>query len=128
MTCGKAKQAVRIVGLPEQAVENVTLENAIVYADAGITLADAEGINLIGSAITPTQGPVVQVKDCKNVRIRKMACPPGADPFLDVQGGGTNVRLIGCDLSKAKQAIHAGPGTDVRSVSVEPEPACQPRD
>ncbi len=126
VTCRKARRAVRIVGLPEQAIENVTLENVIVHADAGITLADAEGIDVIGSAITPKEGPVVQVRDCKDVRIQRMACPPGADPFLDVQSKSENVRLIGCDLSKAKQAIATDPGVDARSVIVEPEPASQP--
>lgn len=120
--CHKAAQAVRIVGLPEQAIENMTLENVIANADRGMVIADAKGIDVIDSAITPKTGPAIQIADSRDIRLRNMHCPKDADPFLDVAGKCENVRVINSDLSGAKLAIKREEGMDARAVTVESAP------
>ncbi len=123
LTCRKAEQAVRISGLPEQPVENVTIESVVINANKGIAISDAQGIDVVDSAVTPATGPVIQTTDSRDIRIRNMLCPRGADPFLDVQGRCENVRVINSDLSTAKLAIKRGDGVDARAVTVESGPS-----
>jgi polygalacturonase len=106
ITCSKASRAVKLIGLPEQSLENVTLENLTIAAKQGVHCTDAKGVELINVQVTTKKGPVVTLKNCQDITIRKASCAAGTDTYLHLKGDKTNgVRLLDCDLSNAQQQV-----------------------
>jgi cephalosporin-C deacetylase-like acetyl esterase len=106
ITCRQAGRAVNLIGLPEQNLENVTLENITIAAKYGLKCTDATSVKLINVNVTPQKGPVVELVDCRDVTIRNASCAVGADTYLHLRGRKTNgVQLLNCDLSNAKQQV-----------------------
>lgn len=111
LTCRKARNAIRIVGLPESSVENVRLENISISSENGLSCTDAKGIKLINVNIAPKKGPVIRFKNSRDVIIEKSTCAKGTDTFLELEGERTtNIHLIDNDLSNAQRAIVFGRG------------------
>ncbi|MHC4528233.1 MAG: glycosyl hydrolase family 28 protein, partial [Planctomycetota bacterium] len=106
LKCAKAEDAIRIIGLPEQPIEDVTLANVSVGAEKGLFCADVKHIMLERINIRSDEGPVVRLKDSRDVTIRESTCATGAGVFLKVEGEKSqHIRLMDNDLSKARQAV-----------------------
>lgn len=104
--CKQANRAIELIGLPESALENVTLENMDIAANKGAYLSDVKGITLRGVRIAPSDGPVVHIVNGSGVSISGTKCSDGTDPFLKVQGErSSDIRVTNCDLSGATQAV-----------------------
>ncbi|MHC4624484.1 MAG: glycosyl hydrolase family 28 protein [Planctomycetota bacterium] len=109
--CRRSRNALTIRGLPEQPIENVTIENLSVAAENGLTCSDAKGIELANVNIRPDKGPVMLIKDSRDVAIRNSTCAKGTDIFLRLEGENTkNVRLIDNDLLNARRDVLLGEG------------------
>jgi len=65
ITCRSAGRAINLRGLPEMPIEAITIENATLSAEAGVTIAEAADIALIGVQVQAKHSPVIQ---CVNVR------------------------------------------------------------
>lgn len=64
ITATDAKLSVRIVGLAEQKVENVTLQNVDVTSDdVPCQIIHAEGVKLVDSKVTSTVGKASEIVD-----------------------------------------------------------------
>jgi formylglycine-generating enzyme required for sulfatase activity len=68
VTCTGARAAAHIVGLPEQPIENLTLEDVSLEAETGLRCEYVDGLNLIRANVKPRSGPPVQTENCRNVR------------------------------------------------------------
>ena len=109
ISCRQAKNALRIVGLPERPIENVTIENLSVSAENGLACTDAKGVELNRIDIRPDKSPVMLFKNCRDVTIRKAVCAAGTDVFLKLEGEKTkNICLIDNDLSNARNSVVIG--------------------
>ena len=92
--CQQAEEAVKIAGLPEKPIENINLENVVVYANKGVLCTDAKNINLRNVTIVPEDGPVMKFKDCLDISIIDSHCPAYAKTFIELQGSKTkNIQL-----------------------------------
>ncbi len=118
ITCAAAPRAVRLVGLPEKPIENITMENITISSDRGMSCSNVKGLKLINVNITPKRGPVLWLKDTRSVTIQKATCPKGTGTFLQLEGKKTkNIRLLETDLSNAKNGIKLGKGVPPDAVS-----------
>ena len=120
ITCDEAKDSVMIVGLPEMYIEGVTFENVSIKAKEGVICKYAEGIDLKNVTIVPEEGPVYQFENVTDSMIRDSQCPEGIETYLEVKGeksGG--IRVQGCDLSQAKEAISLKEGASKESIAIE---------
>jgi polygalacturonase len=116
--CNGAERAVLINGLPEMPVKNITFENVSVAATKGLTLINADGIQLDGCRIIPQEGPVITVNQSGNIKVKGGGYTNLAGVFLKVDGEKSeNIHLIGVDLPKAKNAVQLG--QNVRSDAVK---------
>src|SRR5207245_5601286 len=94
ITCAKAKTAVRMVGLADNVLRGITLENVKVSCDEGLHCAAAHGLHLKNVNITPRVGPVLSLKDSQEVLIDGLHHDGGTSVFLDLRGRQTrNIRL-----------------------------------
>ena len=111
ITCRGAERAVQIEGLPEMPIQRVTLENAQITARTGITCVDAEHIELKDVRINRATGPVITVRDSRDVMIDRAGDADAADVFLKVEGERTkDIRVSNTDTSKARKAVELGKG------------------
>jgi polygalacturonase len=71
IVCSGAQRAVQIEGLPEMPIRRIELDNVQISARTGVVCVDAEGITLSNLHITPTNGPVISIRDSREVAIDK---------------------------------------------------------
>ena len=96
VTCRQAKTAVRMVGLTDSVLREITLSDVTISADEGLQCAAARDIRLVNVRITPRLGPVLSLKDSQDVMIDGLNTVPQGSVFLDLRGRQTrNIRLCG---------------------------------
>jgi len=109
IACEYAGRAVKIIGLPEQPIENVTLENVSIASRWGLECINVKDSNFLGVRITPIKEPVMFVKNSRNLTIRKSACRQKIGIFLKIEGRKTkDIRLGDNNFSRAKKGIVLG--------------------
>ncbi len=67
VTCEGARAAVEITGLPEQPIENVTLQRLSISAKTGLSATDVHGLILSNVNIKAASGPPFQMTNCHDV-------------------------------------------------------------
>jgi polygalacturonase len=118
ITCDYASRAMKIIGLPEQPLENFTLENITINSHWGMECTNVNDIRLTGVKISPKKSPVMFVKNSQDVTIKKASCKNQVDTFLKVEGKKTrNIKLSGNRFAKVKNKIVLG--KTVKSDSVK---------
>ncbi|HUI29605.1 MAG TPA: glycoside hydrolase family 28 protein [Candidatus Acidoferrales bacterium] len=115
--CDGAKQAIRVAGLPEMPVHDITISDSYIAADKGFESNFASGFTLKNDEILPRKGNVFSLSESKDFVIDKGFCPKTADVFLYVSGkNSSNIRLIGTDISSAKIPVKYGADADTSAV------------
>jgi len=114
--CSGAQRAVQIEGLPEMPIRGIELDNVQISARTGVVCVDAERIKLTNLQITPTSGPVISVRDSREVTIDR-ARPGSANAFLRVEGEKSrNIRITATDLSRTGNAVEFAKGAKETAV------------
>ncbi|MBN1766009.1 MAG: glycoside hydrolase family 28 protein [Sedimentisphaerales bacterium] len=113
ISCKYASRAVKIIGLPEQPLENFTLENITINSRWGMKCININGAKLHNVRINPIKSPVMFVKNSQDITIKKASCKERVDTFVKIEGKKTqNIKLSGNNLSKAKHKIVLGKTVD----------------
>jgi hypothetical protein len=98
-------------GLPEMPIRGIVLDDVRITARRGLAMVDADAITLRQVDPRPGTGPVMTVRDSRNVSVEGGAAAPGAGVFLRVDGAGSrNIRLAGVDLTNARTPVDTGAG------------------
>jgi polygalacturonase len=63
ITATNAKQAMKIIGLPQAPIENIHFENVSIAATTGMSIGEAKGITLKNVNVTVKQGEVLATKN-----------------------------------------------------------------
>jgi polygalacturonase len=109
ITCTKAKTAARLIGLPDSALREISLENITIAADEGLQCTSATAMRLLNMRITPRSGPVLAIRDSRDVLIEGLNNADGASVFLDLRGRQTRgIRLRGETNNHVRPAIVLG--------------------
>ncbi len=86
ISCAGASEAVRVVGLPEKFIRNLSFRNIDIQADSGFTCIRADSVELDNINISAKQGVMIHLTDSKNVRIANSECPENTPVGLKVDG------------------------------------------
>jgi polygalacturonase len=109
VTCARAKTAARMVGLPDSALRDICLENVTIEADEGLQCTSAAEMRLLNVRVTPRSGPVLAIRDSRDVLIEGLHTADGASVFLDLRGRQTrDIRLRGETNNHVRPAIVLG--------------------
>jgi polygalacturonase len=109
VTCARAKTAARLIGLPDSALREITLEDVTIDADEGLQCTAATAMRLLNVRITPRGGPVLAIRDSRDVLIEGLNNAHGASVFLDLRGRQTRgIRLRGETNDHVRPAIVLG--------------------
>lgn len=107
--CNGADQAVKILGLPEMPVQEVTFENITITSCTGFESRDAQNIMMNNMTIIPETGPVYWFDNSRDFSMNNINCPAGAEIFMKLDGQQTgNIQIVNSDLSPAKKAFSIG--------------------
>ncbi len=107
--CEGAREAIRIDGLPEMPVKNVTILNSVISAQAGFMSDNASAISLKNVTILPEKGDIYEINNTKGLTIDNGFCPRGTDVFMNVAGKETNgIKILNTDLKSAKTPVQYG--------------------
>ena len=119
ITCNGAAKGIFVRGIPEMHVKNIWIENAVLQADEGIDIQEANNINLKNiTMISKNTNPVAYVLNSDSITIDGLIYKDGADVLAMVQGDRTkNVNIFNTDATKAKQKLNAGFGSTDATVS-----------
>ena len=116
IVCSGAQRAVQIEGLPEMPISGIELDNIQIAARSGVVCVDAERIRLTNLHITPSSGPVISVRDSRDVSIDK-AIPGSAKVFLRVEGEKSrNILIKATDLSGTAMPVQLEHGAKETAV------------
>jgi polygalacturonase len=109
VTCEQAKTAARMIGLPDSALREISLEDVTIAAEQGLQCTAAAEMRLTTDKITPRSGPVLAIRDGQNVLIEGLNNADGATVFLDLRGRNTRqIRLRGETNNHVRPAIVLG--------------------
>jgi len=109
--CRGAGRAVMLEGLPEMPIRGIVLDDVRMTARNGLAAVDAEAITLRRVEVTPGTGPVVALRDSRDVSIEGGAAPPGTGVYLRVDGAASGtIRLSNVDLKHARTPMEMGTG------------------
>jgi polygalacturonase len=114
--CRGAERAVQIEGLPEMPIRGIELDNVQISSRTGVVCVDAERIKLTNLQISPVSGPVIFVRNSREVTIDKSRSG-NAGVFLRVEGEKSqNIRIKAIDLSNNARAVELHNGAKESAV------------
>ncbi|RAK70626.1 glycoside hydrolase family 28 protein [Hymenobacter edaphi] len=121
VTCNGARTAMLVRGLPERAIEDISLENAVLQADKGLVCIEANRISLKNvSLLSKNTDPVMEVHNSQNITLDGIKYQPGAAVLLRASGAdkAKDIKLSNTDVTQAKLPVEVGTGVKKKAVSV----------
>ncbi len=107
--CDDAKNAARLVGLPDRCIEDVLFRDIDLNAEQGFQCFSAQRIHLTEARVNARQGPAFSLRDTRCVYINGLHQPPSDRVFLDLRGRLTrDVRLTGESTQPVRPVIVLG--------------------
>lgn len=144
---GTGKKAVKMLGLPEQPLFDVSLSNVNMVAEEGLTVTDARQVRLhsvrvdtqsgpaisaerterldlfdVGTLSPHDDAPAVVLSDVQTAHVHGCMAAANTNVFLEVQGAQSKDILVSDNhFSSAKTPVAIGAGASVSAVSgIEP--------
>ncbi len=109
VSCNGANQAVKILGLPEMPVQEITFENITISAKTGFESRDARNIVMNNMTIIPEEGPVYQLDDSSDFSMENIRSPSENLVFMKLEGKQTaNIQIINSDSDSSKKVFSFG--------------------
>ncbi|QJD80183.1 glycoside hydrolase family 28 protein [Spirosoma rhododendri] len=109
ITCRGAETAILIRGLPEMAVSDIRIEDAVLQSHKGLVCVEAERISLNRVSLLCDAKPVMQFQNSRHITLDSIRYPATTDLLTQINGNrSADIRLLNTDSSKAKQEISLG--------------------
>ncbi len=109
ITCKGAETGILVRGLPEMAIHDITIENAVLQCNKGMVCIEADNIRLKNVALLTTDKTVIQTQNARNLTLDTIRYPDGTDLLMHVTGDRSKaIRLLNTDTSKAKTDVALG--------------------
>ncbi len=119
ITADGAPVAIRLTGLDDSLIQDITFEDVAITATAGVLATNVQGLRFDRVKITPAKGPAFVLSNARDILIRGGQVPAGATTFLSLEGvDSKSVVIEGLDLSKLPTAVTTGPGVAAGAVQV----------
>ncbi len=109
VTCRSAETAILIRGLPELAVSDILIEDAVLQSRKGLVCIEADRVALKRVSLLCTTTPVMQFQNSRHVTLDTIQYPASTAVLTNVTGNrSADIRLLHTDTSKAQQEISLG--------------------
>ena len=120
VTCKGATTGILVRGLPEMAIKDIRIENAVIESTKGLVCQEAENIQLKNVALYCTDTtPVLEVQNSRDITLDGIRYANGADLLLRVTGDRSKaVKLVNTDTKAAKKDLNTGKEVGKKTVTV----------
>jgi hypothetical protein len=121
LTCQGTKTGIMVRGLPEMAIQDIGIKNAVIQCDRGLICIEADRVALQNVMLLPTTtNPVLEVHNSQNISLDGITYPPAAAVLLRVSGAAKtkNIKLTNTTTSSARLALELGDGVKKSAVAV----------
>ncbi|MCU0469956.1 MAG: glycosyl hydrolase family 28 protein [Arcicella sp.] len=109
IVCKGAETGILIRGLPEMAIKNINIENAMLECNKGLLCIEAQDINLKNITLLTQDNTIGQIQNSQNITLDGMKFGNNAETFLKVQGTRSKaIRLLNTDIKNVKNGIILG--------------------
>ena len=109
IVCDGARNALFVRGIPEAPIQGVSLKNISITSDEAMKMEEADGFALENVWLNFKSGPVLSVKNTKNVQLEKLTTASQAALFVRATGAKTeNIRVQRNDAVKANKDVELG--------------------
>ncbi|PWK18130.1 DNA sulfur modification protein DndE [Arcicella aurantiaca] len=109
IVCKGAETGILIRGLPEMAIKNINIENAILECNKGLLCIEAQDINLKNITLLTQDNTIGQIQNSQNVTLDGIKFGTNAETFLKVQGTRSKaIRLLNTDIKNVKNGVVLG--------------------
>lgn len=106
--CKGAETAILIRGLPEMAVKDILIENAVLQSRKGLVCIEAESINLKNVALLTSAKTTMQFQNSSNITLDKIRYADTTDLLMHITGDRSRaINLLRTDTSHAKKIVEA---------------------
>ncbi|GAB4039055.1 glycoside hydrolase family 28 protein [Spirosoma jeollabukense] len=109
--CKGAETAIMIRGLPEMAVKDILIENAVIQSRKGFVCIEADNVRLKNVAIIcPVKiqngGPLIQIQNSHNLTLDAIRYADNTDLLMHIAGNRSkDIKLLNTNTSQAKKTV-----------------------
>ena len=120
IVCNGAQKGVFIRGLPEMAVNMITLSNAVLQAEKGVELIDASGITLDNvQLITEHTNPVISAENSSNLSFNAIRYNAASTLLFAIKGERSQrIQVTNTDVVKATTKAEFTNGASEKQFSI----------
>jgi DNA sulfur modification protein DndE len=120
VTCKGAETAILVRGLPEMAIKDISIENAVLESDKGLVCQEAENIRLKNvTLLSKETRPVLEIQNARDITLDGIRYASGAEVLLRVSGDRTkNVKVLNTNTKAAKKDVELGANASKKAVSI----------
>jgi len=119
LTGNGSPAAIRLQGLDDAPIEDVTFEDLTIASTAGVIAQHVKNLLFKNVQITPAKGPVFALSEARDITIQGTRAPTGTEVFLTLAGPGSRgIRLDQSDLTAAKKPFTLAPEVAADAVTV----------
>jgi DNA sulfur modification protein DndE len=107
-------------GLPEMAIKDIRIENAVIESKKGLVCQEAENIQLKNVSLFSTDtSPVLEVQNSRDITLDGIQYANNANLLLRVTGDRTKaVKVVNTNTKSAKKDLEVGPQVGKKTVTV----------
>ncbi|ADB37303.1 glycoside hydrolase family 28 protein [Spirosoma linguale] len=120
VTCKGAETAILIRGLPEMAVKDILIENAVLQSRKGLVCIEAENIRLKNVSLLTTNKTVMQVQNSRDITLDTIHFTDKADLLMHIAGERSgNIRLLNTDTTHAKKTVETDASAPANALTMK---------
>ncbi|GAB2535076.1 glycoside hydrolase family 28 protein [Spirosoma aerophilum] len=120
VTCKGAETAILIRGLPEMAVKDILIENAVLQSHKGLVCIEAENIRLKNVSLLSSSKTIMQVQNSRNITLDHIVYTPTADLLLHIAGDRSKaIRLLNTDTTRARKQVETDPSVPANILTMK---------
>lgn len=107
--CDGARDAVFVRGLAEAPIQNISLTNISISSDRAMSMEEAEGFTLKNVWLNFKSGPVLSVKNARNINLETITTAVPPELYVKATGSRTEkIQVERSEASKAKRDVDLG--------------------
>jgi DNA sulfur modification protein DndE len=118
--CDGARDALFVRGLVDAPIQGVSLKNIFITSNEALKMEEADGFTFDNVWLNFKLGPVLTLKNARNVQIARLET--ATQPGLFVKASGTkteNIKLSKVDVTKAKKDVEINPDVKPGAVVIQ---------
>ncbi|WP_375444439.1 glycoside hydrolase family 28 protein [uncultured Fibrella sp.] len=120
VTCKGAETGIMVRGLPEMAVRDILIENAVLQSRKGLICIEAERIQLKNVALITPAKTVMQIQNSRNLTFDTIRYNEGTDLLMYISGDRSkDIKLLNTNTSRAKKVAEASAGAPGNALTMK---------